>query len=138
KQRLFPRQRQRFWRTILRSFRIFLCNRPRPKACSCRRGYSAILTLFGVEMNIAVSIKSEGRKASDLLVLPFWKDKKGAVPAAEAKKLYEAASMPLETGDFKGKENEVLILYVQGQPEMRFALLGLGDKEKLTTEILRR
>lgn len=89
-------------------------------------------------MNLAVSAKSESRKAANLLILPFWKDKKGAVPVIESKKLYEPVSVALETGDFKGKEKEILIIYVQGQPEKRFALLGLGEKEKLTTEALRR
>lgn len=84
------------------------------------------------------------RKQSDLLVLPFWQGKKGAEAAAEAGKLKTIAHGPVDTLDFKGKEGEVLFLYTHGHshahggPEKRIALLGLGEKDKLNTEKLRR
>ena len=81
----------------------------------------------------------EDRKIADLLVVPFWKDKGGKLQlATDEKKLAQVVSKPLAAGDFKGKEGEVLMVYMEHEPEKRMALLGLGDKEKITTEILRR
>jgi leucyl aminopeptidase len=78
------------------------------------------------------------RKAADLLVLPFWKGKKKGEWAIN----YPLASFQLETalatGDFKGKEGETFYFYLDSQPEKRVVLLGLGEKEKLTLESLRR
>ncbi|NGX43548.1 MAG: Cytosol aminopeptidase [Chlamydiae bacterium] len=78
------------------------------------------------------------RKSADLLAVPFWKIKKGVQPAAELGKLKELLKVPLKTNDFKGKEGEVLIIYVDGQKESRIALVGLGEKKKISLEKLRR
>lgn len=79
------------------------------------------------------------RKKADVLVLPYWKNKQQIEPAfhleAESFHLLDRA---LATGDFKGKEGETLFLYIDGQPEKRFCLLGLGTKDKATIESLRR
>ncbi len=81
----------------------------------------------------------EKRKKADVLVLPFWKDKQGLQPAASL----QGEGSPiltdvLATEDFKGKEGETLYFYVEGQPEKRICLLGLGSKEKATIESFRR
>lgn len=89
-------------------------------------------------MNFFTASSLSNRKRAELLVLPFWKRKKGAEPAGEFKDVHSQISSPLKTNDFKGKEGEVLILYVEGEKEPRIALLGLGDKEQLTVERLRR
>lgn len=80
----------------------------------------------------------ENRKAADVVVLPFWKGKKHAESATSLGKLANSVSEPIEAGDFTGKEGEVIFLYVKGIPEKRIALLGMGEKEKVTIEKLRR
>jgi leucyl aminopeptidase len=79
------------------------------------------------------------RKKADVLVLPFWKDKQGAQLAGSLEGEFSSLlTTVLATEDFKGKEGETLYLYVEGLPETRICLLGLGAKEKLTVESLRR
>lgn len=80
----------------------------------------------------------KGRKAADMLVLPFWKGKKAATAASPFIKLNDQINAPIETHDFTGKEGELLILYTHGDPEKRIALLGLGEIEKTSIEKLRR
>lgn len=90
-------------------------------------------------MNFATTPSLKTRKNSDLLVIPFWKGKKHAeVAAADATSLKAFFDVPLATHDFQGKDGDVLILYVSGQPEKRIALLGLGAQEGITVEKLRR
>ena len=84
-----------------------------------------------MEFAIAESLKA--KKHADLLVLPFWQKKEHAEAAAELGPL--KAHLKLALQDFKGKDGEVLFLYVD---ENRIALLGLGDKDKLSIERLRR
>jgi leucyl aminopeptidase len=78
------------------------------------------------------------RKQADVLVLPFWKGKERAEQAIDVSLSDFPIPMILDTGDFKGKEGEVLFFYMEGQPEKRMALLGLGSKEKMEMEGLRR
>jgi len=79
-----------------------------------------------------------GRKSAGLLVIPFWKGKKQAKIAVEAAALNKHFTGPISTQDFQGKEGEIVIVYVTGQPEKRFALLGLGVEEEITVEKFRR
>jgi leucyl aminopeptidase len=80
----------------------------------------------------------ERRKKAEALVIPYWKTKKGIEAAVPLGALSQLVELPLKTDDFTAKEGELLFIYVQRQEEPRFVLLGLGDKEKLTTERLRR
>lgn len=89
-----------------------------------------------MEFSTVSSLKQ--RKKADLLVLPFWKDDKGAKSAADSDALSDVVDLPLKVEDFKGKEGEILVLYPSGLPEKRVALLGLGEKGKISVEILRR
>lgn len=83
--------------------------------------------------------KSAKRKKADLLVVPFWKDKKGIKPAADASLMKAESAALLDSGDFKGEEGEIAFLYLKsGQVETRLALLGLGEREKENVEHLRR
>lgn len=82
------------------------------------------------------SLKS--RKPADLLVLPFWKSDKQAIPAFDTEPFKKILSEPLASHDFHGKEGETMLLYVSGQPEKRLALIGLGAQADLTVERLRR
>lgn len=76
------------------------------------------------------------RKKSDLLVIPFFKDK--TLAAAEIGILAKECQLPITVGDFLAKEGEVQILYSKSKTENRIALLGLGCKEEITVEKLRR
>lgn len=79
------------------------------------------------------------RKNADLLVLPFWKGKKEAESATSFdKQLIPLLKPVLATGDFKGKEGEVLYFYLDKEPEKRGCFLGLGSKEKASSETFRR
>jgi Leucyl aminopeptidase len=89
-------------------------------------------------MDFFTTATLQSRKSADLLVIPFWKGSKRAEEAAEAASFGKLLADPLSTSDFKGTEGELLIHYVSGQPEKRFALLGLGAQNELTVEKLRR
>ena len=78
------------------------------------------------------------RSHADILVLPYWKGKQHAEPAGDFKKIKSLISGPIETQDFKGRDGEFLIIYTPDQKENRIALLGLGEKEDITMEKLRR
>jgi leucyl aminopeptidase len=81
----------------------------------------------------------ENREKADVLVLPYWKNKQGVELALPLKKKWPRILQDaLSTEDFKGKEGETLFLYVEGEPEKRWCLLGLGTQDKITVEILRR
>lgn len=77
------------------------------------------------------------RKSSDLLALPFYQDDK-PVAAADFGKPAPEIKAALESGDFKGKVAEVLILYSSAHSDKRIALVGLGKKSEVTVESLRR
>lgn len=77
------------------------------------------------------------RKTAEVLVIPFWKGK-GAAELAAKISLPASAKIPLEKGDFVGKEAETLTLYDPSLKEGRAVFLGLGEKKKASTEKLRR
>lgn len=91
-------------------------------------------------MRISAAGKIELRTPADILVIPFWKGKKGPeLAVTEIGAVKKEIAAPLATHDFKGKEDETSLIYVSGQhPEKRVVLLGLGDPEKATVERLRR
>jgi leucyl aminopeptidase len=89
-----------------------------------------------MEFTAVPSLKS--RKSADLLVIPFWKADKQALPAFDAAPLKKILSEPLSSHDFHGKEGETLLLYAPGQPEKRLVLIGLGAQSDITVEKLRR
>lgn len=67
----------------------------------------------------------------ELLVLPFWE---GPAEAADLSSWKHLFGKPLDCGDFKGKLGESLLIYDGG----RILLLGLGKKESVNAENLRR
>lgn len=90
-------------------------------------------------MHFTHLIQLDKRKRGDVLLLPYWKGKKGSIPAFHLKKKWPSLlDQILHSEDFKGKEGEVLLFYVDGEIEQRFCLVGLGDKEKVSREALRR
>lgn len=78
------------------------------------------------------------RKAAALLALPFWKGKGKAEPAAAMGTLYDDLALPIDLGDFTGEEGQTALLYLPSLPEKRVVLLGLGKREHLSLERLRR
>jgi leucyl aminopeptidase len=83
-------------------------------------------------MKLAVVQNVSKRPKGDLLAVPCYSSKGKAVNA------FDNHVPPLAQGDFSGKLGKVLILYVDGVKEGRLALVGLGEKEKVTAESLRR
>lgn len=89
-------------------------------------------------MDFAIVSSLKARKHADLLVIPFWKGKKHPEVATHVDAFSKHYAEILATSDFLGKEGEVAFLYVTKEPEKRIALLGLGVKEEITVEKLRR
>jgi leucyl aminopeptidase len=89
-------------------------------------------------MLLSIAPHLRGRSGADLLVLPFFHGKGGATPAASFKEFAKIYNAPLSVGDFQGKEGETQLLYAARQKEKRILLLGLGGKERLTHETIRR
>ncbi|MBI3212115.1 MAG: leucyl aminopeptidase [Simkania negevensis] len=78
------------------------------------------------------------RPKADLTIVPFFKGKKGAELASFPDDLKDEIALILKMGDFTGKMEATCLSYVKGKKELRLLLLGLGEKEKCTPEILRR
>lgn len=90
-------------------------------------------------MNFSQQTALSKRAKSDLLVIPFFQEKKKAKCAAKSiGALQTFTKGPIELEDFKGKKEDISLVYMTGQPEKRLALLGLGDAKELTIEDLRR
>jgi len=89
-------------------------------------------------MQFSTTSHLEKRKKADLLILPFWKGASSPEAAADFKGLKETLAPLLSTGDFIGNEGELVYIYLDERIEKRVALLGLGSKEAMTTERLRR
>lgn len=84
-------------------------------------------------------LSEESRKPAELLVLPFWEGKQHAESAVSIAKYKAQVQSPTILHDFQGKEGELLFVYGSNKKsDKRFALLGLGNKEKINTEKLRR
>lgn len=79
----------------------------------------------------------EHRKTAELIVVPFWE---GSKHAERATSLFTAGfDAPAIMEDFHGKEGELIFLYGSHEnTDKRLVLLGLGKKEKIDIEKLRR
>ncbi|MGM0440139.1 MAG: leucyl aminopeptidase [Chlamydiota bacterium] len=89
-------------------------------------------------MDFSSAPNLEKRKNADVLIIPFWEGKAHAERAIDLGRLKSTVYMPIDTGDFKGKKSETSLIYLTGQKEKRCILLGLGKKDKLDIETLRR
>jgi len=99
----------------------------------------AVLTGRELSMHLSSVSKLEARSKADVVVVPFWKGKHGPEAAIEEIGVLRKALAPsLSSHDFKGKEEELLVIYEDGEYEKRIALLGLGERDKVTVERLRR
>lgn len=80
----------------------------------------------------------EKRKKAELLVLPFWQSISSDAENASQFDLPGNLKIAIESGDFKGKQEETLLLYSTDEKEQRVLFLGLGEQEKVSVESLRR
>ncbi len=86
-------------------------------------------------MKIAAASAFDKRKSADVLIVPFWEGAKSAF-----KENFSSVALEdlLDSGDFKGKLGEVAIFYAAKAKEPRCLLLGLGKKENVSSESLRK
>lgn len=89
-------------------------------------------------MQISSVATSKERKNADVVVVPVWFDKKKPELACEDKEFHSVVKFPLQSGDFHGKEGEVLLLYRDQGKEPRVLLLGLGGKMSCLPDGIRR
>lgn len=89
-------------------------------------------------MQLPVCSSVSKRPKADLVVVPFFKTKKGADPAVNLPDLKGVINPILKAGDFNGKEGATMLAYLTGKTEKRLLLLGLGEEKSCTMETLRR
>ncbi len=82
--------------------------------------------------------KSSQRKSADVIVVPFWQGKSKPTLACDDKEFSKWVTQPINSGDFKGKEGETLLLYRPSGKEPRILLVGLGYQKPCLTENLRK
>lgn len=87
-------------------------------------------------MKISAVRDTSKRKNADCLVVPFFEEK-NPIAACDIKDIERDVKWSLEAGDFKGKDKQTSLIYVQGRKEKRILLIGLGKKDKITAESLR-
>lgn len=89
-------------------------------------------------MQLSAAANLKNRSGADAILLPFWQGEKRAAPACEMREFHSLTDLPLEAGDFHGKEGETLLLYHHPGKEKRIVLIGLGQQKKCSAEVLRR
>lgn len=89
-------------------------------------------------MQLSVCASVSKRPKGDLIVVPFFKTKKGAELAINIPDLKGVIHPILKAGDFSGKEGATMLAYLTGKNEKRLLLLGLGAEKTLTEEGLRK
>ncbi len=88
-------------------------------------------------MFTAISSVSQ-RPSADLIVVPFWQEKKGAKEIVPLKDLDSEIKLAIKAGDFVGKTGSTMLTYIEDGKEKRLLFLGIGDCKKCTMESLRR
>jgi len=78
------------------------------------------------------------RPKADLIVIPFFKGKKGAETIVNLPDLKSVIAPILKAGDFTGKEGSTMLAYLTGKSEKRLLFLGLGEERECNLEGLRR
>lgn len=78
------------------------------------------------------------RPKADLIVVPFFKTKKGVENAVKLPDLEKVIAPILKTGDFSGKQGSTMLVYLSGKEEKRLLLLGLGDPKNCSMEGIRK
>lgn len=78
------------------------------------------------------------RNHADILLLPFWEDSAPQSCGEISSHILTDLKYALQSGDFTAKEGETLVVYPAVQKEPRILLLGLGKKESVSIDSLRR
>lgn len=89
-------------------------------------------------MKVTCVTSFDKRKQSDALVIPFWIVKGKVVCAGSLDKSFVFPQDPITTGDFLGKAEEITFIYSSSSKEARLVFLGLGAKEDVNAETMRR
>jgi len=89
-------------------------------------------------MHIKTEPSFAKRGKRDLLLLPYWKLKNKPKAAFTEKLPFPELKIPLNLGDFSGKEGECLLLYIPKAKEKRVLLLGLGEEKDAVEETFRK
>jgi leucyl aminopeptidase len=88
-------------------------------------------------MQISSALSHKQRKNADVVVVPVWQDKKKPEVACLGDEFASLIKFPLDSGDFRGKEGESLLLYRTQGKERRVLLVGLGNKKDCLPDTLR-
>jgi leucyl aminopeptidase len=89
-------------------------------------------------MQLLTHRSSAKRPKADLIVVPFYQTKKGAVIATNLADLKGTIDPILKLQDFSGKSDATMLAYLSKKTEKRLLLLGLGESKGLTVEGLRK
>lgn len=89
-------------------------------------------------MNISISNISEGMAAADILLLPLCEDKAADIYKDVDEALGNLITRLLAAKDFSCKNGQTMFIPVSGIGSARILLVGLGKKEDLTAEKIRR
>jgi leucyl aminopeptidase len=90
-------------------------------------------------MQVRITTDAPASVATGALVIPVFADKRleGIAQDLDAR-LGGALSDLLEAGEIAGKPNELAVVHAVAQPFRRVALIGLGEREKFTANLLAR
>jgi len=78
------------------------------------------------------------RPSADVVIVPFFSGKNGALAALSPADLKSAMNPILKAGDFSGKEGATMLAYLPKHFEKRLLCVGLGEEKAVTSETLRR
>jgi len=77
------------------------------------------------------------RKKQDVLLVPFFEDKKAPIPALELPFSWSELLPKEVLADFCGKEEQLCTYYTEEVKEGRILFVGLGDARELSLDIVR-
>lgn len=89
-----------------------------------------------MKINAVPSIEKRGE--ADIIFLPFWKGKEKPKNGSLNDKVAKWVERPILSGDFTGKEGELALVYLKDEKEKRALLVGLGEEEKISVNVLRK
>lgn len=93
--------------------------------------------LFGrKDISLAQEMRLSKRPSSDLLITFAWIEGKKILHAPLTKEWDRLVKQVLEDKDLRGKSGELTLLYGSGEQEKRLLVVGLGEKKKLSKEVL--
>ncbi|MDB2613945.1 leucyl aminopeptidase [Chlamydiales bacterium] len=90
------------------------------------------------EIKFSAEKRLSKRLKSDVLVVYAWQEKGKCQLPAISKAWTTQTSLLLDGDEFQGKEGQLQTLYISGETEKRLLIVGLGDKKKITHDLIRR